>query len=137
MYITLNKVHLSHARPKGCLTIYHTFWFIVLIVQCLLPFSTVIQLYCSGQYTYPCFPGTFFTNTLHNILSKPLAAFPHNHLRDNGQREERNESCCNDYHQSSESFGRAQGLDQQPPVLKSCILPTKLWGSTPHNLDFK
>ena len=40
------------------------------------------------------------TSTLHNILSKPLAAFPCNHCRNIGQRIEGNESCRNDYHQS-------------------------------------
>ena len=41
----------------------------------------------------------FLTSTPHNILSKPLAAFPYNHCRNNGQR---NDSCLIDYHQSSE-----------------------------------
>ena len=43
----------------------------------LTPFSTVFQLYCSGQCTYLCFPGILLTSKQHNILSKPLAAFPH------------------------------------------------------------
>ena len=30
------------------------------------------------QCTYPCFPGILLTSTPHNILSMPLAAFPHN-----------------------------------------------------------
>ena len=34
--------------------------------------------YRSGQCTYPCFPGILLTSTPHNILCKPLAAFPHN-----------------------------------------------------------
>ena len=42
------------------------------------------------------------TSTPHKILSKPLAAFRHNHCRSNGQWWERNEPCSNDYHQSSE-----------------------------------
>ena len=50
-----------------------------------MPFSTVCQLNSSGQCTYPCFPGVLLISTLHNILSKPLAAFPHNHCRNNGQ----------------------------------------------------
>ena len=49
-------------------------------------FSIVFQSYCGGQCTYPCFLGVLLTSTLHNILSKPLAAFPHNHCRNNGQQ---------------------------------------------------
>ena len=59
------------------------------IVDCMLfftPFSTVFQLHHSGQCTYPCFPGILLTSTPHNILSKPLTAFPHNHCQNNGQR---------------------------------------------------
>ena len=48
------------------------------------PFST-FQLYHGGQCTYPCFSGAFLTSTPNNILSKPLAAFPHNHCRNNKQ----------------------------------------------------
>ena len=47
-------------------------------------FSTVFQLYCDSQCTYPCCPGILFTSTRHNILSKPLASFPHNQCRNNG-----------------------------------------------------
>ena len=51
--------------------------------------STVFQLNRDGQCTYSCFPRVVLTSTLHNILSKPLAAFLHNHCRNNGQvREE-------------------------------------------------
>ena len=51
------------------------------------------------------------TSTPHNILSKPLAVFPHNHCRNNGQRWERNESCRNDYHQSSERVLPELGIE--------------------------
>ena len=47
----------------------------------------------------------------HNILYKPLAAFPYNHGRNNGQQWERNESCRNDYHQSLER------ISAEPEVL--------------------
>ena len=73
-----------------------------LIVQCVTPFSTAFQLYRRGQCTYPCFCGVLLTSTPRNILSMPLAAFPNNYCRNNGQRWDRNESCRNDYHQSSE-----------------------------------
>ena len=46
-----------------------------------MPFSTVFQLYHDGECTYPCLPGVFLTSTPHNILFKPLAAFPHNDFR--------------------------------------------------------
>ena len=36
------------------------------------------------------------------FFSKPISAFLLNHSWNNGQPWERNESCCNDYHQSSE-----------------------------------
>ena len=47
-----------------------------LIVKFLLLFSTVFQLYRSGQCTYPCFPGVLLTSNPHDILSKPLVTFP-------------------------------------------------------------
>ena len=50
------------------------------------------------------FSRVLFTSTHYNIPSKPLAAFPLNH-------------CWNNE------------LWQRPPVLKSCMLLTELWGS--------
>ena len=99
-----------------------------LIVCSLMPFSTVFKLYCGASAPiYPCFPGVLLTSTSHNILSKPLAACQHNHCW-----WERNESCRNDYHQSSERIlakpGIGRGSNQRPPVLKSAMLPTELWG---------
>ena len=52
------------------------------LIDCMV-FNTVFQLYHSGQCTYPCFPGVLLTSTPHSILSKPLAAFQHNHCRNN------------------------------------------------------
>ena len=71
-----------------------------MIVWCLTLFSTEFQLYRRDQCTYPCFPGVLLTSTPHNILFN--IAFTFNHFRNNGQWRERNESCHNDYHQSSE-----------------------------------
>ena len=73
-----------------------------LIVWCLTPFSTVFQLYRGVQCTHPCFPVVLLSSNPRNILSKPLAAFPHNCCRISGQRWERNESWRNDYHQTLE-----------------------------------
>ena len=83
----------------------------LLIVWCLTPFSTVYQLYRGGHCTYPCFHIVLLTSTPHNILSKPLAPFPHNHCRNNRQRRVRNESCRNDYHQSSERILAVSGIE--------------------------
>ena len=63
-----------------------------LIVCCLMPFSTVFQLYRTNK----CFPEILLTSTLHHILSKPLAAFSRNHCQNIGQRCERYEICGND-----------------------------------------
>ena len=71
-------------------------------IRFIVPFSTLCQFYCGGQCTYPWFSGVLLTSTPHSVLSKPLAAFPHNHCRNNGQQWERNESCHNDCPQSSE-----------------------------------
>ena len=49
--------------------------------------------------------------TRHNILFKQLAAFPYNHCRNNELRRERNESCGNDYHQSSETILAKPGIE--------------------------
>ena len=68
-----------------------------LIIRCLMLSSTVFQLYHSGQCTYPCFSGVLLTSTLHNILSKPLAAFANNRCQNNGQQWERNESCIGQF----------------------------------------
>ena len=83
----------------------------VLIVWCLTPFSTVFKLHRGGQCTYPYFYGVLLTSTPHNILSKFLVVFPHNHCRNNAQRWERNESCRNDYHQSSERTLAEPGIE--------------------------
>ena len=54
----------------------------------LTPWSTSFQLCGGGQCTYPCFEGTSFTNFPQNIPSNP-----HNKLRKNGYRRERDKPC--------------------------------------------
>ena len=75
----------------------------------------VFQLLHGGQCTYPCFPGVLLTSTPHNTFSKSLAALPHNHCRNNGQQWERNESCRNDYHQSSERILAEPAIEPATP----------------------
>ena len=98
---------------------------IILIVWCLTLFSTVSQLYHGGQCTYPSFLGILLTSTPQNILSKPLAAFPQNHCQNNGQQWERNECCCNDYHQSLERI--LAELEIEPATSCSQVRNTKDW----------
>ena len=70
----------------------------------------------SGQSEILSF-GKDLTSTRHNILSKPLAAFPQNHCRNDGQPWERNESCRNDYlhYQSSERILVEPGIEPASP----------------------
>ena len=79
-----------------------------------MPFSTVFQLYLSGQCTYPCFPGVILTITAYNILSKPLAAFPHNHCQ------------TTDSGESGKKTGRAG--DRTSDIRFSRAQPNELWG---------
>ena len=99
-----------------------------LIVWCLMLFLTLFQLYCGCQCTYPCFPGVLLTSTLHNILSKPLAAFLHNHCQNNRQWWERNESCRNDYHQSLERIW----IEPATSCSQVRNATYELWGSADH-----
>ena len=46
-------------------------------------FSTEFQLDHGGQCIYPCFLEIILTSTPYNILSKPLATFPHNYCLNN------------------------------------------------------
>ena len=87
-----------------------------------MPFSTVFQLYCSSQCTYPFFPRVFLTSTPHNILSKLLPAFPHNHCEttDSGERE-MNPVAMTITHLRKE-YWPGWGSNQRPPVLKSAML---------------
>ena len=116
---TFNKIlfqQLTHDRSYRSSSEMH--W---LVVWCLMPFPKVFQLYRSIQCTYPCFPWVLLTNVSQNILRKPLAAFPHNRRRNNEQLWERNVSCRNDYHQSSESM-LAVPRDRTSDILFSSLL---------------
>ena len=73
----------------------------------LMPFFNIISVMAQRS----CFPGVLFTSTLQNILSKSLATFPHNHRRNNGQWQERNEFCRNHYNQSLERIFSKLGFE--------------------------
>ena len=68
------------------------------------------------------------TRPPHNMLSKPLAAFPHNSCRSNGQRRKRNESCPNTIIIPRKEYWPSWGSNHRPPVFKSCAVPTEPWG---------
>ena len=63
-----------------------------------------------------------FTSAKLNILLKPLAAFPHGHLQNNGQLRGRNKSCHADYNQFmdriSQAGDQASDLRFSSPVFK-------------------
>ena len=83
-----------------------------------------IESYCDGQCNYSCLPEVLLTSTLHNILSKPLAAFPHHHCRNNGQR-----SVAITIISLRIEFWPSRESNPRPPVFKSATLPTNLCGS--------
>ena len=71
------------------------------------------------------------TSTRQNILSKPVAAFQHNHCQNNGQRGERNESRTSvamTIINPHKEYWPSQGSNQPLPVLKSATLAADLWG---------
>ena len=71
----------------------------------------MLQLFHGDQGTYPCFPRVLLISTPYNFLSKPLAAFPHNHCRNNGQWREKNKSFRSDHHQSWERILAEPGIE--------------------------
>ena len=89
-----------------------------------MPFPTVFYLYRAGQSTYLCFSGVLLTNTLHNILSKPVTAFPHYIVErmDSGERGMNPVAMI--IVNSQKEYRPRRGSNQRPPVLKSCMLPT-------------
>ena len=94
-----------------------------LIVWCLTPFSTIFQLYHSAKCTYPCFP-----KVLHNILSKPLAAFQPNHSRSKGVMIPVTMTIINPHKEYWPSRRSSQRSNQRPPILKSYMLQIELQG---------
>ena len=84
------------------------------------------------------------TSTSHNILSKSLAAFPHNHCLNNGQQGQKMNPVTVTTINARREYWPSQRSNQLPAVLKSRMLPTELWGlaffwkcivSPPHNPD--
>ena len=94
-----------------------------------MPFSTVFHLYRGGQCTYPCCPGVPLTSTQDNILSTPLAAsyITIVETMDNGERgmSPAAMTIINPW----KEYWPSRGSNQQPPVLKSAMLPTEVLGS--------
>ena len=92
-----------------------------MLIDLFMVFNAIFII-ISVTFCQPCFPWVPFASTLHkmhNILSKPLAGFPHNNYQSNGQRREKNESCVaitiiNPLIKHWPSWGS----NQQPHVLK-------------------
>ena len=89
-------------------------------------FSTVFQSY----RTCPCFPGILLTVTPHNILSKPLAAFPHNQCQTMDSGERGMNPVPMTIINPQKEYWPSWGWNQQSPVLNSCVLPTELLPGT-------
>ena len=85
------------------------------MVWCVTSFSTVFQLHCCGHCTYPCFPGVLSHITIEITDSGERGMNPLATTIINPQKK---------YCPSWES-------NQRLLVLKSALLPTKLWGSAP------
>ena len=90
----------------------------------------IISVSCIAAASAPIH--ALLTRTLHNILSKPLSAFQHNHHRNNGQQRDRNKSCPNDYHQSQRILAKPK---VQTSVLKSSALLPEIQGPLIFNLE--
>ena len=90
-------------------------------------FSTVFQLYHGSPCTYPCFPGVLLPSTPHNILSKPLAAFPCTIFKTMDSGESGMNPVAITIINPQREYWPSWGSNQRPPVLKSTMLPTELW----------
>ena len=90
-----------------------------------MPFSTVFQLHCGGQCTYPLFPGVLFTgiSTLffpsHWLLSHIIIV----ETIDSG---ERGMNPVTSIINHRKEYWASRGSNERPPVLKSTTLPTEL-----------
>ena len=80
------------------------------------------------QCTYPCFPGVLLTSTPHNILSKPLVFSQITSVKTMDSTETGMNPVTMTIINPRKQYWPSQGLNQRPPVLKSAMLPTELWG---------
>ena len=89
--------------------------------------STVFQINCGSQCTYPCFLGVFFLKTVffpsHWLLSQITIV----ETTDSGERG-MNPVTMTVINPRKE-YWLSWGSNHRPPVLKSAMLPTELWGS--------
>ena len=88
-------------------------------------FNSISVISCNGNSIsvisrWPVHLSMLSRSSLNNILSKSLAAFPHNHCRNNRQQWERNESSCTDYHQSSERILAEPGIKPATSCSQVC-----------------
>ena len=84
-------------------------------------FSILFQSYCSSQYTSPYFLGVSVIIPLHNILPKPLAAFPYSY-------HQTKISCVYLLYQYIEKVWLSHGFKPVNPVLKTCMKSSMLQG---------
>ena len=91
------------------------------LIECMVlnAISILFHLYHRSQCTCSCFPEVHLTSILHNILSKPLAAFPRNHRQNNRL------FCRNDYRQSLE---RLSDWTSDLPTCSQVLYATKWAG---------
>ena len=92
-------------------------------------FNSFSYITAASAPTYRCFPGILLTSTPHNILSNPLAAFPHNHCRNTDSGERGMNLVAMTIYNPRKEYWPSRGSNQRPPFLKSSTLPTELWGS--------